>query len=199
MVSLWAIFLTEVIFWFWRDFSLLIWKGNSFTFLQVLRRGQIPNENYDPNCSSSTVDDTQLSERDKIISENSSFHSHWKIFRRKNFLCKISYSNRNKESNGGTRFIRVISMYRSPNQIKVFFTQTNQIPCYHCPQLRLNYSLLCLQPFCPLPTAWYFPFQKFKIFFNKLVNSIKIQVTFLPIRWENSSPSLVVQYNTIFH
>ena len=77
MVSLWAIFLTELIFWFWRDFSLLIWKGNSFTFLQVLLRGKIPNENYDPNCSSSAIDDTQLNERDEIISENTiSFHSH---------------------------------------------------------------------------------------------------------------------------
>ena len=165
----------------------------------MLLRGKIPNENYDPNCSSSAVDDTQLNERGKIISENSSSHSHWKIFRKKNFLYKISYSNRNKDSKGGTHFIKESPAYGSPNQIKMLFTKTNQIPCCHFPQLRPNYSLCSLQPVCSVPTAQYFPFQNFKMFINKLVNRIKIQVTFSPIRWWSSSPSLVVQYSTIFH
>lgn len=100
----------------------------------------------------------------------------------KNFLYKISYSNRNKESKGGTHFIKESPAYGSPNQIKMLFTKTNQIPCCHFPQLRLNYSLCSLQPVCSVPTAQYFPFQNFKMFINKLVNRIKIQVTFSPIR-----------------
>ena len=77
--------------------------------------------------TSSAVINTQLKfkERDKIISENSSLIPFVRYSEKKQLCPQISYSsNRCQDSREGTHSVlRVISMYPSPNQIKMLFKQ----------------------------------------------------------------------------